>query len=270
MSKWQQWEEQQVSGTDESTPSISRCHQVLQKDLWSSQVLPSHYQFDFDTSQCTGSFVGWGDYDYDYESDRFQMEREFSRCHRAQPCITNHPFWRLNHRLENYNLARPWIMPEPRRNCRSPHRAHSYTPTATRPSSRRSRSVSFPRDNSPNRSNNVRTSRSPVQPVNVNIMTPACVLPSVHHVRTTTPLRPAAPPPYLPPSPIYCPDPTPSPASTNIVNSPAHCSGGSVILNPECPRPGTPVFKRQSVLTLRKIPNVHDNDRNKQKLWQKI
>ena len=30
-----------------------------------------HYQFDFDTSQCTGSFVGWGDYNYDYESDRY-------------------------------------------------------------------------------------------------------------------------------------------------------------------------------------------------------
>ena len=38
MSKWQQWKEQQVSGTDESTPSISRCHQVSQKHLWSSQV----------------------------------------------------------------------------------------------------------------------------------------------------------------------------------------------------------------------------------------
>ena len=38
MSKWQQQEEQQVSGTDKSTPSLSRCHQVLQKHLWSSQV----------------------------------------------------------------------------------------------------------------------------------------------------------------------------------------------------------------------------------------
>ena len=38
MSKWQQQEEQQVSGTEKSTPSISRCHQVLQKHLWSSQV----------------------------------------------------------------------------------------------------------------------------------------------------------------------------------------------------------------------------------------
>ena len=38
MSKWQQREEQQASGTEESTPSISRCHQVLQRHLWSSQV----------------------------------------------------------------------------------------------------------------------------------------------------------------------------------------------------------------------------------------
>ena len=38
MSKWQQWEEQQVYGTDESTPSVSRCHQVSQKHIWSSQV----------------------------------------------------------------------------------------------------------------------------------------------------------------------------------------------------------------------------------------
>ena len=41
--------------------------------------IPGHYHFDFDTSQCTGSYVKWGDYDYDYESDRFQLEREFSR-----------------------------------------------------------------------------------------------------------------------------------------------------------------------------------------------
>ena len=38
MSKWQQWEEQQACGTDESTPSVSRCPQVLQEHLWSFQV----------------------------------------------------------------------------------------------------------------------------------------------------------------------------------------------------------------------------------------
>ena len=38
MSKWQQQEEQQASGTDESIPSVSRCHQVSQKHIWSFQV----------------------------------------------------------------------------------------------------------------------------------------------------------------------------------------------------------------------------------------
>ena len=38
MSKWWQWEEQLVYGTDENTPSISRCHQVSRKHSWSSQV----------------------------------------------------------------------------------------------------------------------------------------------------------------------------------------------------------------------------------------
>ena len=40
--------------------------------------IPGYYQFDFDTAQCSGSYVKWGDYDYDYESDHFQLEREFS------------------------------------------------------------------------------------------------------------------------------------------------------------------------------------------------
>ena len=73
---------------------------------------------------------------------------------------------------------------------------------------------------------------------------------------------------------VYHPDPTPSPAGANIAttpvvsgNSPGNCSGGSVIIDPGHPRPGTPVFKRQSMLTLRKMPKVKEND---QKLWQKI
>ena len=151
-----------------------------------------------------------------------------------------------------------------------PCRAHSQTPSGTRPSPRRSRSVSFARNNLPNRSNNAGASRSPVQPVNVNIMTPACATPLIWRISTATLPGPAAPPPYLPPTPIYHPDPTPSPASTNIVNPPSHCSGGSVIINPDRPRPTTPVFKRQSVLTLKKKPNAHKNDENNVKRWQKI
>ena len=54
------------------------------------------------------------------------------------------------------------------------------------------------------------------------------------------------------------------------MNSPAQCSGGSVIINPDCPRLATPVFKRQSVLTLPKLPKVREKVRNKQKLWQEV
>ena len=41
--------------------------------------IPGYYQSDFDTVQCSGSYVNWGDYDFDYESDWFQLEKEFSR-----------------------------------------------------------------------------------------------------------------------------------------------------------------------------------------------
>ena len=75
------------------------------------------------------------------------------------------------------------------------------------------------------------------------------------------------PPPYSPPSPIYRPDPTPSPASVNVVNSPGHCSGGSVIINPPRPRSGASVFKRQSALTPQS-PN--DNNRIEPKSWERI
>ena len=76
--------------------------------------IPGYYQFEFDTAQCLGSYVSWGDYDYNYESDHFQLEREFSRWGRARPNITNHPFRRLLSRLEHYNPARPLTLPEPR------------------------------------------------------------------------------------------------------------------------------------------------------------
>ena len=39
--------------------------------------IPGYYQIYFDTAQCSGSYVKWRDYNYDYESDRFQLERKF-------------------------------------------------------------------------------------------------------------------------------------------------------------------------------------------------
>ena len=93
---------------------------------------------------------------------------------------------------------------------------------------------------------------------------------SVRHVSTPASPGPVAPPPYSPPTPIYHPELTPSPASTNVVTSPGHCSGGSVIINLQCPRTGASVFKCQLALTLPKRPNVREDDRNEPKLWEKI
>ena len=77
MSKWQQQEEQQASGTEESPPFYQMPPGIMKASMEFSGI-PGHCQFDFDMAQCTGSFVGWGEYDYDYKSERFQMEREFS------------------------------------------------------------------------------------------------------------------------------------------------------------------------------------------------
>ena len=71
---------------------------------------PGYYTFDFDTSQCFGSFVGWGDYDYDYESESYQMEREFDRS-QQRPHPTNYLYRRINERLDTYNPARPRDLP---------------------------------------------------------------------------------------------------------------------------------------------------------------
>ena len=70
------WDRREHTFSFQMPPGITRASMEF-------SGIPGHYQFDFDTAQCTGSFVGWGEYDYDYESERFQMEREFSRCHRA-------------------------------------------------------------------------------------------------------------------------------------------------------------------------------------------
>ena len=85
MSKWQQWEEQQCIWDRREHTFCFQMPPGITKASMEFSGIPGHYQFDFDTAQCTGSFVGWGEYDYDYESERFQMEREFTRCHRTRP-----------------------------------------------------------------------------------------------------------------------------------------------------------------------------------------
>ena len=95
-------------------------------------------------------------------------------------------------------------------------------------------------------------------------MTPGCVMsPSLSHVRTPTPPRPASPPPYSPPSPIYHPDPTPSPARTNTLSyqtaSPVpseNTPSGSENVNTGRKTPETAVFKRHTVLIPSKTSKI--------------
>ena len=112
---------------------------------------------------------------------------------------------------------------------------------------------------------------SPIRPVNVNIMTPGCVMtPNICHVSSPMPPRPASPPPYSPPSPVYCPDPTPSPASSNMPaasgNSLGNCASGSASVTSR-KTPESTVFKRKTVLTARKVPKTREVDTI---LWQQI
>ena len=157
-------------------------------------------------AQCSGSYVNWGDYDYDYESDRFQLDRQFSQWGQSQPTITNHPFQRLNSRLENYNPARPWTVPEPRHHCSPSPRICSTSHNSARVAPWLSRSVSFARNTL---NHNVRDNSSPTRMVNVNIVMPGCMMmQSILRSRTPTPQRPSSPPLYTSP---YHLDPSPSP-----------------------------------------------------------
>ena len=106
-------------------------------------------------------------------------------------------------------------------------------------------------------------------------MTPGCIMtPSLHHVRTPTLPRPASPPPYSPPSPLYCPDPTPSPARTNTPScqtaSPVpneNTLSGSGKMNTGRKTSETTVFKRHTVLISSKACKNHQEAT---KLWQQI
>ena len=107
----------------------------------------------------------------------------------------------------------------------------------------------------------------------MNIMTPGCVTPTVRCVSTPALPGPVSPPPYSPPHQSTAQTPLQAQLVQILRMSQLlveihqeKCSGGSVIIDPGQPRPGNPVFKRQSVLTLREMPKAC----NDQKLWQKI
>ena len=183
--------------------------------------IPGYYQFQFDTTQCSGSYVSWGDYDYNYENDHFQLEKEFSRWGRATPDITNNPFRRLPSTLEHYNPARPWTVPEPRHRHSPPcrYRSPSVVHNVPRVSPCRSCSVSFVRA-APVIICDRRGLSSPPRRVNVNIMIPqSMVVPSPLRTRAPTPQRPPSLPPYSLP---YLTTSSPGPSTARMDTTSSH------------------------------------------------
>ena len=203
MSKWPLWEEQQVYGTDERTPFISRCHQVLPKVIWSFQVYLgiinlTLIQPNVQVVMLTGEIMITT-----MRVTGFSLKESSHGGADRDQLLPNHLFWRLNSRLENYNPARPWTVPEPRHRCSPPWRTCSTSHNAARVAPHHSQSVSFV-ENTPNPNSSL------TRRVNVNIVTPGCVMmPSILHPRGLTPQRPTSPPLYTPP---YHPDPSPSPS----------------------------------------------------------
>ena len=118
-----------------------------------------------------------GGNDYDYESDHFQIEREYTHHSRARPDITDYPFRRLPSRLEHYNPARPWTVPELRHRHTAPHRyrSPSMVHNIARVSPCRSHSVSFAVRVPPVVVDR-RAPSSPPRRENVNFTTPRCVV----------------------------------------------------------------------------------------------
>ena len=78
------WDRQENSFYFQLPPGITKSYMEF-------TGIPGHYQFEFNTAQCSGSYVSCGDYDYNYGSDYFQLEKEFSWRGRTRLNITNHP-----------------------------------------------------------------------------------------------------------------------------------------------------------------------------------
>ena len=92
MSKWQQREEQQVSGTDESTPSVSRCHQVSQKHLWSSQVYQDITNLTLTQHNAQVALLAGVNMTMIMKVKDFKWKENFPDATDPDRIITNHPF----------------------------------------------------------------------------------------------------------------------------------------------------------------------------------
>ena len=65
------------------------------------------YEFDFTTFECYGSYVAWGDADFDFHSSEYLLEWEFQRSKCRHPSLTCYPFPRHRAHKISYNPTRP-------------------------------------------------------------------------------------------------------------------------------------------------------------------
>ena len=85
------------------------------------------YEFDFTTFECYGSYVAWGDADFDFHSSEYLLEHEFQRSKCRHPSLTSYPFPRHRAHKINYNPTRPRSVhvPDHRTPRSSPSPRHS-------------------------------------------------------------------------------------------------------------------------------------------------
>ena len=63
----------------------------------------SIHEFYFSKNTSEASHVSWEDYDYEYKSEAYMLDTEFTKCGR-QPPIIERPIPRVENMTEFYNL----------------------------------------------------------------------------------------------------------------------------------------------------------------------
>ena len=64
------------------------------------------HEFYFSKNTSEASHVSWEDYDYEYKSEAYMLDREFTRCG-GHPPIVERPIPRVENMSEFYNSTRP-------------------------------------------------------------------------------------------------------------------------------------------------------------------
>ena len=68
--------------------------------------VPGTHEFYFSKNTSEASHVSWEDYDYEYKSEAYMLDREFTK-HGRHPPIVERPIPRVENMVEFYNPTRP-------------------------------------------------------------------------------------------------------------------------------------------------------------------